>query len=120
MNLPALSVSSPTNLRYWANLIIFTARQSLYNFEKIKVFFGKAENTSKRKCNLQPHEAVLAMKSLRHFSRDLLVDESGGSAVEYALLISCIATVIAGSVTLFGGAVQSLFQISSLLAAFGP
>jgi Flp pilus assembly pilin Flp len=49
------------------------------------------------------------MKTLRRFFRDLLVTENGGSAVEYALLISCIVVAIAGSYTLLGSEVLKLY-----------
>jgi Flp pilus assembly pilin Flp len=50
------------------------------------------------------------MKNLRRYFEDLFWYEKGAAAVEYGLLISCIAAVIAVSVGLFGGAVQQLYQ----------
>jgi Flp pilus assembly pilin Flp len=38
-------------------------------------------------------------------------DEAGAPSVEYALLLTCIAVVIAASVSTFGGAVANLFNI---------
>jgi Flp pilus assembly pilin Flp len=52
------------------------------------------------------------MKTLKSFFRDLFVHEKGASAVEYALLISCIAAVIAVSVQLFGEAVAGLYAVN--------
>jgi Flp pilus assembly pilin Flp len=37
-------------------------------------------------------------------------DEAGSPAVEYALLLTCIAVLIAASVSTFGGAVANLFN----------
>ena len=39
-------------------------------------------------------------------------DEAGASAVEYALLVAFIATVIVGSVTTLGSAIINCFSIS--------
>ena len=47
---------------------------------------------------------------------DLIVkfawEESGASAVEYAVLMALIALAIIGSVTAFGTAVKGLFQVN--------
>jgi Flp pilus assembly pilin Flp len=44
----------------------------------------------------------LAMKYLSH-------DESGASAVEYSILVTCIAIAIISAVALFGRSVRELF-----------
>lgn len=50
------------------------------------------------------------MKINQFFPLMLWTDDKGAVAVEYAILISCIAAVIATSVSLLGGAAQSLYQ----------
>jgi Flp pilus assembly pilin Flp len=39
-------------------------------------------------------------------------DDAGASAVEYALLIMCIAMAVVAAVKTFGGAVRSLFELA--------
>ena len=50
------------------------------------------------------------MKTFICFFPDFFSNETGAAAVEYALLISCIAAVIAGSVGVFGASVLKLYQ----------
>ncbi|GAA1095617.1 hypothetical protein GCM10009668_09680 [Nocardioides dubius] len=40
---------------------------------------------------------------------DLVIDDSGATAVEYALLIALIAAVVVGTVTLLGPVVAGLY-----------
>ncbi|NYG58035.1 Flp pilus assembly pilin Flp [Nocardioides daedukensis] len=48
----------------------------------------------------------------RHLEQGELVnDESGATAVEYALLLALVAAVIFGALQLFGGAVAGLFTL---------
>jgi len=47
-------------------------------------------------------------------------DERGTSAVEYAILVSLIAAVIAGSVGLLGDIVLQLFDDEALISALSP
>jgi len=48
---------------------------------------------------------------------DLIVkfsgDESGASAVEYSLLLACIAMAVVAAIKTFGSAVQSLFDLAN-------
>jgi Flp pilus assembly pilin Flp len=39
-------------------------------------------------------------------------DDSGASAVEYALLIACIAVAVVAAVKTFGDAVRGLFELA--------
>ena len=41
-------------------------------------------------------------------------DEAGAPAVEYAVLMACIAVAIAASVSIFGAAVKGLFDNAAL------
>ena len=50
------------------------------------------------------------MPNLRHFLHDFYFDDKGAAAVEYALLISGIAAVVATSIFLVGGTVQKFYQ----------
>ena len=45
------------------------------------------------------------MTSIKRF----LVDESGATAIEYALIAALIAVAIIGAVTTLGGSIQSTF-----------
>lgn len=49
--------------------------------------------------------------------RDFCRDDSGPTAVEYALIAGAVALVIVGVVFLLGGQVQALYQ--QILGAFG-
>ena len=53
----------------------------------------------------------MKMKWMRKFHQD----NSGASAVEYAILIGFIAIVIIAAVAIFGGAVKGLFSKASEL-----
>ncbi len=44
-------------------------------------------------------------------------DDSGATAVEYALMIALIAIIIFGAVTLLGGSVNDLFRDEQLSTA---
>jgi len=48
------------------------------------------------------------MESLYLWLKYLSEDESGASAVEYSILVSCIAIVIISAVALFGSSVNKL------------
>ena len=50
------------------------------------------------------------MSAIRCLWSRLLREECGASSVEYAIMGSLIAAVIVGSVTLFGGKVDALFN----------
>jgi pilus assembly protein Flp/PilA len=50
------------------------------------------------------------MESLILYLRELLLDETGAVASEYALLISCIAAAVAGAITIMGGALKGLYE----------
>jgi Flp pilus assembly pilin Flp len=50
------------------------------------------------------------MKTFICFFPNFLSNETGAAAVEYALLISCIAAVIAGSVGVFGHSLLTLYE----------
>jgi Flp pilus assembly pilin Flp len=41
------------------------------------------------------------------------VDESGASAVEYALMLVCIALAVLGAVKTFGAGVRGLFELAN-------
>jgi Flp pilus assembly pilin Flp len=46
---------------------------------------------------------------MKRLMRRLYKDESGASAVEYAILVSCIALAIISAVVIFGQWVEGLF-----------
>lgn len=47
---------------------------------------------------------------MKHFLKKLMLADEGATAVEYAIMVSLIAAVIAGTVTLLGTAVLNLFS----------
>jgi Flp pilus assembly pilin Flp len=49
------------------------------------------------------------MKALYLGVKYLFQDESGGSVVEYCIIISCIAIAIISAVAIFGSSVKELF-----------
>jgi Flp pilus assembly pilin Flp len=50
------------------------------------------------------------METMTNFIHRLLNNRDGAAAVEYALLISCIALTALAGMKIFGGAVLSLFE----------
>jgi len=50
------------------------------------------------------------MKKKQFLFLRIWTDDNGAVAAEYAILICCIAAVIATGVTLLGGATKSLYQ----------
>jgi pilus assembly protein Flp/PilA len=46
---------------------------------------------------------------MKRANRRFYTDESGASAVEYAILVSCIALAIISAVLIFGQGVKGLF-----------
>ena len=44
-----------------------------------------------------------------HVAKDKFTNEDGATAVEYGLMVACIAIAIIGGVTLFGIGVNGLF-----------
>jgi Flp pilus assembly pilin Flp len=66
------------------------------------------------KVKAKPRQTTRLTPSGEETIMDLLIkfilDEAGAPAVEYAILLACIATAIAASVTTFGGAVKGLFD----------
>jgi len=61
----------------------------------------------------KPRQTTRLTPSGEETIMDLLIkfilDETGAPAVEYAILLACIATAIVASVSSFGGAVKGLF-----------
>ena len=49
------------------------------------------------------------MEALYFWLKYLSQDESGASAVEYSILVACIAIAIISAVALFGSSVKELF-----------
>jgi Flp pilus assembly pilin Flp len=49
------------------------------------------------------------MEALYLWLKYLSQDESGASAVEYSILVACIAVAIISAVALFGSSVKNLF-----------
>ena len=53
------------------------------------------------------------MEALYLWLKYLSQDESGASAVEYSILVACIAIAIISAVALFGSSVKKLFVKSN-------
>jgi len=53
------------------------------------------------------------MEALYLWLKYLSKDESGASAVEYSILVACIALAIISAVALFGSSVKKLFVKSN-------
>jgi Flp pilus assembly pilin Flp len=66
------------------------------------------------KRKVKPRKTTRLTPSGEETIMDLLIkfifDEGGAPAVEYAILLACIATAIAASVSTFGIAIRSIFE----------
>lgn len=51
----------------------------------------------------------------KRWLKEFYLTDNGGTAVEYALLISCIAAVIVAGVTALGMVVQGMYQDAQLI-----
>jgi Flp pilus assembly pilin Flp len=70
--------------------------------------------TTEPKVKAKPRNTTRLTPSGEETIMDLLIkftlDEAGAPAVEYAILLACIATAIAASVSTFGIAIRGLFE----------
>jgi Flp pilus assembly pilin Flp len=55
------------------------------------------------------------MEALYLYVKYLSQDESGASAVEYSILVACIAIAIISSVAIFGSSVKELFVMGNTI-----
>lgn len=55
----------------------------------------------------------MSTRNLRTWCREFLLDESGPTATEYAVLLALVLAVVIGSVAVFGNSLNTSFEDSN-------
>jgi Flp pilus assembly pilin Flp len=99
--------------------LFFPLKEDRQLSRTVKVFFPSAEKYFKADGSQRrrQHSMVLTKfmdgQQLQNFCLELLLEENGSVASEYAILVSLIAVGIVATVGLFGAEVQKLYEESA-------